>query len=123
MHPIAKDFALCCIRPDENARFHTGKTDIFGDNIIRAHPWFQDLDWDAVEAKSFVPEWQPLATLDGKMDLRCTSFPKNSPHKRISRCSVPPRYASDVEDAPFAAEYVTSGAAVAGSKKDSFIDF
>lgn len=33
------------------------------------------------------------------------------------------RYSSDVEAAPFADEYVTTGAAVTGSKKDSFIDF
>jgi hypothetical protein len=32
-------------------------------------------------------------------------------------------YSSDIEDAPFAEEYLTTGAAVAGSKKDSFIDF
>ena len=36
---------------------------------------------------------------------------------------VSSRYSSDVEDAPFADEYVTTGAAVAGSKKDAFIDF
>ncbi len=33
------------------------------------------------------------------------------------------RYASDVEDSPFAEEYVVTGAAVAGSKKDAFVDF
>ena len=32
-------------------------------------------------------------------------------------------YASDVDDAPFADEYVVMGAAVAGSKKDAFVDF
>jgi hypothetical protein len=33
------------------------------------------------------------------------------------------RYSSDVEDAPFADEYVTTGAAVSGSNKDAFVDF
>lgn len=102
MHPIAKDFVVSCLRSDEKERFNTGKTDVFGGNIIRSHPWFQDIDWDSVESKSFVPEWQPVKTLSGNMDLR---------------------YSSDVEAAPFADEYVTTGAAVTGSKKDSFIDF
>ena len=76
LHPIAKDFVLGCLRVDEHERFHTGKTDVFGSSITRAHPWFQDLDWDAVEAKSFVPEWRPIETLSGKMDLRCAAAKK-----------------------------------------------
>ena len=70
MHAIAKDFVLCCLRPDESERFQTGKTDLFGGNIIRGHQWFQDIDWDDIEAKAFLPEWQPSKTLSGKMDLR-----------------------------------------------------
>ena len=49
----------------------SGKADVFGANIVRSHQWFQDVDWDDIEAKSFVPEWQPIQTLSGKMDLRC----------------------------------------------------
>jgi hypothetical protein len=71
MHPIAKDFVLSCLRANEQERFCSGKTDIFGANIVRSHQWFQDVDWDDVEAKSFIPEWQPMQTLSGKMDLRC----------------------------------------------------
>jgi hypothetical protein len=33
------------------------------------------------------------------------------------------RYSSDVDDAPFALERAATGAAVAGSKKDAFVDF
>jgi serine/threonine protein kinase len=73
LHPIAKDFVLGCLRVDERERFHTGKTDVFGGNCMRAHPWFQDLDWDTVETKLFVPEWRPIETLSGKMDLRCSA--------------------------------------------------
>ena len=71
MHAIAKDFVLSCLRVDEKERFYSGKADVFGENIVRSHQWFQDVDWDDIEAKSFVPEWQPMKTLSGKMDLRC----------------------------------------------------
>ena len=71
MHAIAKDFVLSCLRVDEKERFYSGKADVFGENIVRSHQWFQDVDWDDIEAKSFVPEWQPIQTLSGKMDLRC----------------------------------------------------
>jgi len=120
MHAIAKDFALCCLRLDEKERFQTGKTDLFGNNIIRGHQWFQDIDWDDIEAKAFVPVWQPSQTLSGTMDLRCICC-RCMQFKCYFSCHC--RYSSDIEDAPFAHEYVTTGAAVAGSKKDAFSDF
>jgi len=121
MHAIAKDFVLCCLRPDESERFQTGKTDLFGGNIIRGHQWFQDIDWDDIEAKAFLPEWQPSKTLSGKMDLRynCCRCMQCALQFLMLCCS----YSSDTQDAPFAEEYVTTGAAVAGSKKDAFSDF
>lgn len=124
MHAIAKGFVLSCLRVDENERFCSGKTDVFGTNIIRSHQWFQDIDWDDVEAKTFVPEWQPKETLTGKMDLRCSIYHWHFSKRDYSFTNIAyVRYSSDVEDAPFADEYVPTGAAVAGSKKDAFVDF
>jgi hypothetical protein len=128
MHPIAKDFVLGCLRLNEKERLQTGETDVFGANVVRSHPWFNGIDWDDVEAKAFLPEWRPIETLQGRMDLRCVVFmcstcTLHGITSRISNIYNIFRYACDVDDAPFADEYVVTGAAVAGSKKDAFVDF
>jgi hypothetical protein len=109
--------------------------------VVRCHPWFSGIDWDDVEAKAFLPEWRPIETLQGKMDLRCVVFVRvQCCFSVLFSCAVLARgiaariisngdiynifrYACDVDDAPFADEYAVTGAAVAGSKKDAFVDF
>ena len=60
----AKDFILKLLVRDPKKRLGTDKD--FDD--IKVHPWFKDLDWDALYNKKIEPPFKPKVSGDYWMD-------------------------------------------------------
>lgn len=52
----ARDFVLALLDRNPQTRLGSGEADV---NAVKAHKWFSDLNWSAVEAKRVKPEWIP----------------------------------------------------------------